>query len=128
MLILIAVCAMLWLTQRRGLKTTLRARASIMRFDEREAITDINLLKKCGFVFALVLLGFFAGHPLHIEPGTVALSGAALLMMLAYGRQPADNKAKTCITPLPKSSGLPSFSSWGCSSSSARSSTAACWK
>ena len=74
-LILIAVCAMLWLTQRRGLKTTLRARASIMRFDEREAITDINLLKKCGFVFALVLLGFFAGHPLHIEPGTVALSG-----------------------------------------------------
>ena len=93
-LILIAVCAMLWLTQRRGLKTTLRARASIMRFDEREAITDINLLKKCGFVFALVLLGFFAGHPLHIEPGTVALSGAALLMMLAYGRQPAEKQSE----------------------------------
>ena len=93
-IILFAVGLMLWLTQRRQLKTTLRARARIMRFDEKEAITDVRLLKKSACVFALVLLGFFLGHPLHIEPGTVALSGAALLMLLAYGRQPAEKQGE----------------------------------
>ena len=92
--ILVAVCGVLWLIHRRNLKTTQAARDAIMRFDEKEAITDVVLLKKCGLVFGLVLLGFFIGHPLHIEPGTVALSGAALLMMLAYGRQPADKQSE----------------------------------
>ena len=93
-IILLAVCGVLWLIHRRNLKTTQAARDAIMRFDEKEAITDVVLLKKCGLVFGLVLLGFFIGHPLHIEPGTVALSGAALLMMLAYGRQPADKQSE----------------------------------
>ena len=93
-IVLVAVCGVLWLIHRRNLKTTQAARDAIMRFDEKEAITDAHLLKKCGLVFGLVLLGFFIGHPLHIEPGTVALSGAALLMMLAYGRQPADKQSE----------------------------------
>ena len=54
----------------------------------------MRLLKKCAFVFALVLLGFFVGHPLGVEPGTVALSGAALLMLLAYGKQPAEKQTE----------------------------------
>lgn len=84
--ILLLMLFFFWFFYRRTLKSTLRARARIMRFNEKEAITDPILLKKCAVVFSLVLLGFFIGHSLHIEPGTVALSGAALLMLLAYGR------------------------------------------
>ena len=65
-----------------------------MRFNEKEAITNPRLLKKCIGVFSLVLLGFFVGHPLGVEPGTVALSGAALLMLLAYGKQPAEKQTE----------------------------------
>lgn len=92
--ILAFVCALLWLFTRRNLKTTLRARARIMRFNEKEAIHDTALLKKCVFVFVLVLFGFFVGHSLHLEPGTVALSGAALLMLLAYGRLPSEKQGE----------------------------------
>ena len=94
LIIMLTVAAMLWLLHRRDLKTTLRARAAIMRFNEKEAITNPRLLKKCIGVFALVLLGFFVGHPLGVEPGTVALSGAALLMLLAYGKQPAEKQTE----------------------------------
>lgn len=92
LLILSFVCCILWFFCRKNLKVELRARARIMRFNEKEAITDITLLKKAAFVFSLVLLGFFLGHPMHIEPGTVALSGAALLMLLAYGRFPGEKQ------------------------------------
>ncbi|MDO4642923.1 MAG: ArsB/NhaD family transporter [Cardiobacteriaceae bacterium] len=94
LVILLSVCVILWFFCRRSLRTTLRARATIMRFDEKEAITDVRLLKKCMIVFVLVLLGFFVGHPLGIEPGTVALSGAALLMLLAYGGQDAEQESE----------------------------------
>lgn len=92
LIILFVVCCILWFCCRKHLKVELRARARIMRFNEKEAITDVTLLKKAAFVFSLVLLGFFLGHALHLEPGTVALSGAALLMLLAYGRFPGEKQ------------------------------------
>lgn len=94
MMILVVITGLLVAMFGRGLKTTLKARAKIMRFDEKEAITDIELLKKCGIVFSIVILGFFIGHSLHIEPGTIALSGAGLLMLLAYGKENAEHQAE----------------------------------
>ncbi|UJF23998.1 ArsB/NhaD family transporter [Suttonella sp. R2A3] len=91
-MIMVVVLLLFWLTMRKRLSASLKARARIMRFDERDAITDIGLLKKCAAVFSLVLFGFFVGHQLHIEPGTVALSGAALLMLIAYGHKPAEKQ------------------------------------
>lgn len=93
--ILLVICVYFWLFYRNKLSATLRARAKIMRFNEKEAIHDAALLKKSALVFGLVLLGFIVGHPLHIEPGTVALSGAALLMLLAYGKQPAEKQGES---------------------------------
>lgn len=93
-IVLIVMTAVLVAMFAKGLKTTLRARARIMRFNERDAITDSKLLKKCAFVFALVILGFFVGHSMHIEPGTIALSGAGLLMLLAFGGENAENQAE----------------------------------
>lgn len=92
--ILVAVLAVLFVVCGRSLKTTPEAREKIMNFNENDAITDPVLLKKCLIVFALVILGFFLGHSLHLEPGTIALSGAALLMLLAYGRDSAEAQAE----------------------------------
>lgn len=95
LIILLLLGIALYLICRNKLKTDLRSRAQIMRFNEKEAITDVALLKKSAFVFCLVLLGFTIGHPLHIEPGTVALSGAALLMLLAYGKQGSEEQGES---------------------------------
>ncbi|MDO4435989.1 MAG: ArsB/NhaD family transporter [Cardiobacteriaceae bacterium] len=94
LIILVVITAILVVLFGRSLKTTLKARAKIMRFDEKEAITDVVLLKKCGIVFGLVILGFFVGHSLHLEPGTIALSGAGLLMLLAFGHENAEHQAE----------------------------------
>ena len=66
----------------RKLHATPEARARIMGFSEREAITDARLLKQSMAVLALVIAGFVFAHPLGLEPGTIALMGAALLMLL----------------------------------------------
>ncbi|MCL2529131.1 MAG: ArsB/NhaD family transporter [Coriobacteriia bacterium] len=57
--------------------------ARLMEIVARDAIRDSKLAKKSIFVFALTLLGFFTHQYLHIEPATIALFGAALLMLLS---------------------------------------------
>ena len=54
-----------------------------MQFREREAITDSRLLKQSLLVLALVLAGFVLAHPLRLEPATIAMFGAALLLLLS---------------------------------------------
>jgi len=55
----------------------------LMQIDAREVIRDSALAKKSIVVFGLTLLGFFTHQFLHIEPATIALFGAALLMLLS---------------------------------------------
>jgi len=57
-------------------------RERVMRYDERDAISDPVLLAKSLGVLALVILGFILAHPLQLEPATIAASGAALLLLL----------------------------------------------
>lgn len=68
-------------------------RAQVMAFDEREAITDVLLLKQSLFVIALVTLGFIFAHQLHQEPGTIAMFGAALLLVLRVFGNDAEEQA-----------------------------------
>lgn len=56
--------------------------ASVMRLDEREAITDSALLIKALAVLGLVLLAFVLHPVLHYEPSIVALLGAGLLLAI----------------------------------------------
>lgn len=65
----------------RKLHATPEARARIMTMSAREAITDSKLLKQSLGVLTLVIGGFIFAHPLGLEPGTIALFGAALLML-----------------------------------------------
>lgn len=59
-------------------------RASVLAFDESKAITDVRLLRRALVVVGLTLLGFFFHGLLGLEPGTVALGGAALLLLLHH--------------------------------------------
>jgi Na+/H+ antiporter NhaD/arsenite permease-like protein len=71
----------------RKLKAAPEDRAQVMAFDEREAITDRLLLKQSLSVIALVIAGFVMAHSIHQEPGTIAMFGAALLLLLrAFGK------------------------------------------
>jgi len=72
----------LWWIYGRSMTATPEARARIMAFNEYEAIRDHSLLKRSLLVFGLVILGFVFAHPLHMEPATIALGGAALLLLL----------------------------------------------
>jgi Na+/H+ antiporter NhaD/arsenite permease-like protein len=66
----------------RKMKVDETARARIMAFKPVEAINDRPLLWKSLFVLALVIAGFVLAHPLHLEPGSIAMLGAALLLLL----------------------------------------------
>ena len=55
----------------------------ILRFDEKKAIKDPSLLKKSLIVLGLVILGFFFHEQLNYPSALVALSGAALLLLLS---------------------------------------------
>ncbi len=81
-LILVLTMGMIYLIWGRNMHAEPAARERVMRFDEREAITDVRLLKQSTFVMTLVILGFVLAHPLHLEPATVAMGGAALLLLL----------------------------------------------
>lgn len=53
-----------------------------MNYKERDAISDPVLLVKSLSVLALVILGFALAHFIGKQPSTIALSGAALLLLL----------------------------------------------
>ncbi len=81
-LIMLVTLLMIWLLFGRGLHASEEAQRLIMEFNEREAIKDVPLLKKSLFVLGLVITGFTCAHSLHLEPATIALFGAALLLLL----------------------------------------------
>lgn len=58
------------------------AQENIMRFKPEEAITDKPLLIKSLITLSVVLVGFFTHSVTHLEGATIALGGAALLLLL----------------------------------------------
>lgn len=66
----------------RGLSATAEARAAVMAFRERDAIRDPLLLKQSLAVLGCVLVAFVLARALRLEPATIALFGAAALMLL----------------------------------------------
>ncbi|MBW7957669.1 MAG: ArsB/NhaD family transporter [Deltaproteobacteria bacterium] len=55
----------------------------IMEFREAEALTDRSLMIKCLAVLGLVIGGFILQRHLHLEPATIALFGAAILLLIS---------------------------------------------
>ncbi|HKK28082.1 MAG TPA: ArsB/NhaD family transporter [Gemmatimonadota bacterium] len=90
-LVTVVPIAFLW---RKRLVTTEEHRRRVLEFREGEAITDPGLLKKCLLVLALVIFGFLFDRALHLEPATVAMFGAALLLLLANVGKDAEEQSK----------------------------------
>lgn len=57
-------------------------RQHIMALNEREVISSPLLLKQSLAVLALVITAFALAHTLHLEPATIAMFGAAILLLL----------------------------------------------
>ncbi|WP_028850280.1 SLC13 family permease [Thermocrispum municipale] len=56
--------------------------ASVMALNERRAITDMRMLRRCLAVFALVVLGFCLQTVVGLDPAIVALVGAGLMLLV----------------------------------------------
>ncbi|HMW40750.1 MAG TPA: ArsB/NhaD family transporter [Plasticicumulans sp.] len=84
----------IWLVWGRTLRATPEARAQVMAFDEKSAITDPRLLKQALAVIGAVIFGFMIAHPLHLEPATIAGFGAALLLTLQVVRHDAEHQTE----------------------------------
>ena len=83
LLVFIGFLLMAPLMFRRGLRVPELAREFAVESSEGAAITDRRLLVKSLVVVALTLLGFLAHQALGLEPATIALLGATVLMLIA---------------------------------------------
>ena len=72
---------------RKKLTVSMERRARIMEFDESATLTDRTILIKSVSVLGLVVVGFLLHSITHIEPASIALGGAALLMLLVGGEE-----------------------------------------
>src|SRR5262249_26082432 len=66
----------------RTLRATPEARARVMALDERKMSVDKKLLRYSLIVIACVIVACVLALPLHLEAGTIALLGAAVLVLL----------------------------------------------
>jgi Na+/H+ antiporter NhaD/arsenite permease-like protein len=74
------VVGLLYLWYRPRLQIEARNRRHVMDLDARASIRDAAELRRTGPVLVLTVLAFFAHQVLHIEPATVALTGAAVAL------------------------------------------------
>lgn len=93
-LILLITLGVIYLIWGRQMTASAQAVARVMSFNEHEAITDVRLLKQSLFVISLVIIGFVFAHSLGLEPATVAMGGAALLMLLTNIGESAEDQSQ----------------------------------
>lgn len=68
---------------RNKLDVSEEIKQKVTQVNPLEEIKDYALLKKSLFVLGLTILGFILHQMLHLESATIALSGAALLMLIS---------------------------------------------
>jgi Na+/H+ antiporter NhaD/arsenite permease-like protein len=66
----------------KDLKASHDAEARVMAMNPTQSIEDWLLLKQSLAVLAIVMVAFILARPLHLEPATIAMFGAAILMLL----------------------------------------------
>jgi Na+/H+ antiporter NhaD/arsenite permease-like protein len=76
------VIGFLYLVYRSRLQIEEKARTLVMELDAKASIRDARELRRTVPVLVLTVLAFFAHQALHIEPATVALTGAAVGLLV----------------------------------------------
>jgi Na+/H+ antiporter NhaD/arsenite permease-like protein len=84
----LVVVSLLYLFYRRKLTIAEENRQVIMDLDARASIEDPDELRRTVPVLVLTVIAFFAHQALHLEPATVALTGAAVVLLVT--REPVE--------------------------------------
>jgi len=66
----------------KSLRASHDAEARVMALSAADSIEDWKLLKQSLVVIGIVMIAFVLARPLHLEPATIAMFGAAILMLL----------------------------------------------
>jgi len=82
-LVFLAFCGVMAVLYRTRLRVPAEMRSRAMEFDDAALITDHRLLRLGLAVLAIVILAFLVASVIHQEPATIALLGAAALLLLA---------------------------------------------
>ena len=80
---LVVVVGVLYLFYRRRLRIDPANGAKVMALDARRSIEDPGELRRTLPILVLTIVAFFFHGPLGIEPATVALTGAAVMLLLS---------------------------------------------
>lgn len=90
-IVMVPIFKILW---GKEMVATDEARESIMRFREAESITDKKLLIISLTILFLVIIGFIVGEHYHIPPGTTAMFGASVLVLVASFNMNGEEQAE----------------------------------
>jgi Na+/H+ antiporter NhaD/arsenite permease-like protein len=80
--VMIAQAIMIHIVWGKDLRTTAEREARVMAMNPAEAIQDWLLLKQSLVVLMAVMIAFVLARPLSLEPATIGIFGAAVLMLL----------------------------------------------
>ncbi|HEY5215404.1 MAG TPA: ArsB/NhaD family transporter [Pseudolabrys sp.] len=78
----------------KDLKASHDAEARVLAMIPADTIEDWLLLKQSLAVLAIVIVAFVLARPLHLEPATIAMVGAAILMLLDNWAHHSEKAAK----------------------------------
>ena len=81
-IVMVVQAIMIHLLWGKDLKATPEREARVMAMRPEETISDWLLLKQSLVVLTIVMIAFVLARPLHLEPATIAMGGAAVLMLL----------------------------------------------
>jgi len=82
LIIMVVTLGLLYFWFRKEFVANPAAQKKIMAFQPKEAITDWPLLYKSLGVISLIVVGFFTHGITHLEGATIAMGGAALLLLM----------------------------------------------
>ena len=82
-LVLVVITAGLYAGYRGRLRVAPGARRRVLALDPRAAIEDAAELRRTVPILVATILAFFAHKLLHLEPATVALAGAAAMLLVS---------------------------------------------
>lgn len=81
-LVMVGFVIMAKIVFRRAFTTSAEVRARVMEMDASRSITDKRLLVKSLVVMSLVMVAFLLHGMLNLEPATIAIGGAAVLLLI----------------------------------------------
>ncbi|MDP6787519.1 MAG: ArsB/NhaD family transporter [Rhodospirillales bacterium] len=82
LVVFVVALGIFYLIWGKSLNTTEERRNRVMEFRETDSLTDRVLLIQCLTILALVIAGFIIGEHYAIRPGTTAMFGASVLLLV----------------------------------------------